>query len=102
MSVTVKDLSEMFGKDVFTNKGIYCGKTADIDINLNKFRVHSLVIEAAKGSFLESMVGGKKGVIIPYQMVETIGDVIIIKHIQTPQMPEPEEPKKESPMGMFG
>ncbi len=100
MGVTVKDLSEMFGKDVFTNKGVYCGKTVDIEINLNKFRVRSLVVEAAKGSFLESMVGGKKGVIIPYQMVETIGDVIIIKHIQTPQMPEPKE-EEENQMNMF-
>lgn len=88
MAITVKDLSEMFGKDVFTNKGIYCGKVADLEINLSKFRVRALVIEAIKGSFLASLVGGKKGVIVPYQMVENIGDVVIIKHITTPAMEE--------------
>ncbi len=100
MAITVKDLSEMFEKDVFTDKGVYCGKITDIEINLEKFRVRSLVIRAAKGSFLENMVGGKKGIILPYQMVESIGDVVIIKHIQTPQMPEP-EPKEETGMQMF-
>lgn len=91
MAVTVKDLSEMFGKDVFTNKGVFCGKVADMDVSLAKFRVRALVIEAAKGTFLANMVGGKKGVIIPYQMVDNVGDVVIIKHIATSQMPEEKE-----------
>ncbi len=91
MAITVKNLSEMFGKDVFTNKGIYCGKVADIDIDLTKFRVRRLIIEAARSSFLASMVGGKKGVIIPYQMVDNVGDIVIIKHIVAPSLPEEKE-----------
>jgi len=102
MGVTVKDLSEMFGKDVFTNKGAYCGKIIDMDINLAKFRVRSLVIESAKGSFLANMVGGKKGVVVPYQYVDSVGDVVIIKHFSTPNMPE-EMPEVQStaPASMF-
>lgn len=102
MGVTVKDLSEMFGKDVFTNRGAYCGKIIDMDINLAKFRIRSLVIESAKGSFLANMVGGKKGVVVPYQYVDSVGDVVIIKHFSTPSMPE--EPAMEqptSPASMF-
>ncbi len=91
MAITVKNVSEMFGKDVFTNKGVFCGKVVDIVINLAKFRVRSLVIEAARGSFLANMVGGKRGVIIPYTLVENVGDVVIIKHITTPSMPEEKE-----------
>jgi sporulation protein YlmC with PRC-barrel domain len=87
MGVTVKNISEVFGKDVFTDRGIFCGKIADMDISLIKFRVNSLVIETARGSFLADMVGGKRGVIVPYQLVESVGDVVIIKHI-TPSMPE--------------
>ncbi len=98
MAITAKDLSEMFGKDVFTNKGVYCGKVADLEINMSKFRVRALVIEAVRGSFLANMVGGKKGVIVPYQMVENVGDVVIIKHITTPTMPEE---KEEAPSSMF-
>ncbi len=102
MGVTVKDLSEMFGKDVFTNKGAYCGKIIDMDINLAKFRVRSLVIESAKGSFLANMVGGKKGVVVPYQYVDSVGDVVIIKHFSTPTMPdEPVAEVQTAPAGMF-
>ena len=87
MPVTVKNISEVFGKDVFTNRGAFCGKVDDIDISLIKFRVSSIRVETARGSFLGDMLGGKKGVIVPYQLVESIGDVVIIKHV-TPTMPE--------------
>ncbi len=87
MPITVKEVSEIFGKDVFTDKGFYCGKVNDVELDLSRFKVRSLVIAAAKGSFLGNMVGGKKGVIVPYPMVQSVGDVIVIKHITTP-LPE--------------
>ncbi len=86
MAITVKNMSEVFGKDVFTNKGVFCGKVSDVDINLSKFRINSLVVETGRGSFLSDMLGGKRGVIIPYTLIINIGDVVIIKHI-TPTIP---------------
>ena len=87
MPITVKDMTEMFGKDVFTDKGYYCGKCSDVEFDLSRFKVRSLVIAAARGTFLGNMVGGKKGIIVPYPMVQAIGDVVLIKHISTP-LPE--------------
>lgn len=91
MPITVKDISEIFGKDVFTDKGFYCGKISDIEFDLSRFKVRSLVIAAAKGTFLGRMVGGKKGIIVPYPMVQSIGDVVLIRHIATPLPEEGEE-----------
>ncbi len=87
MPITVKDISEMFNKDVFTDKGFYCGKVSDMEFDLSRFKVRSVVIEVAKGTFLGKVVGGKKGIIVPFQMIQSIGDVVLIKHIATP-MPE--------------
>ena len=95
MVVVIKSSNEVLGKDVFTTKGIYCGRVTNIDINISKFRVASLVIEAAKGSYMESLVGGKKGVIVPYQMVHTIGDIVIIKHIAVPTVNKDENDEPE-------
>lgn len=95
MPVNVKNMSEMFGKDVFTNKGIYCGKVNNVEMSLNKFRMKSLVIEAARGSYLADLVGGKKGVIVPYGMIQSIGDVVIIKHIASPSIGKGEETEIE-------
>ena len=91
MAITVKGISEMFGKDVFTDRGYYCGKVSDVELDLSRFKVRAVVIEAAKGTFLGNMVGGKKGVIVPYSMVNAIGDIVIIKHITTPPVEESKE-----------
>jgi len=81
MPISVKDIADMFGKDVFTAKGYYAGKVSDLEFDLARFKIRSLVIEAAKGSVLGRMVGGKKGIIVPYPVVMAIGDVVIIKHV---------------------
>ena len=99
MPISVKDISEMFAKDVFTNRGFYCGKVSDMEFDLSRYKVRSLVVEAARGSMLGKMVAGKKGVVIPYGMVQSVGDVVIIKHISEAAFPEesPEEPALEQP-----
>lgn len=91
MPITVKDIGDMFGKDVFTGKGFYAGKVSDLEFDLSRFKIRSLVIEAARGSMLGKMVGGKKGIIVPYPMVQAIGDVVLIKHITSTALPEEEE-----------
>ncbi|MBI5347123.1 MAG: PRC-barrel domain-containing protein [Candidatus Aenigmarchaeota archaeon] len=90
MAINVQSLSDMIEKDVFTSKGSYGGRVADITVDLDRFRIKSLVVDAVKGSFLSKFVGSKKGVIIPFQMIQTIGDVVIIKHV-SPVMTEGEE-----------
>lgn len=84
MGIQITSVSETRNKDVFTDKGLYCGKVEDIECDLNRFKVRSLVVNAVRGSFLTKMLGNKKGVIIPFPMVEAIGDIIIIKHISGP------------------
>ena len=81
MPISVKDIADMFGKDVFTAKGYYAGKVSDLEFDLARFKIRSIIIEAAKGSVLGRMVGGKKGIIVPYPVVIAIGDVVIIKHV---------------------
>lgn len=88
MPITIGNIAEMFGKDVFTGKGLYCGKISDLEFDLARFKIRSVVIEAEKGSFLGKMVGGKKGIIVPYPMVQAVADIVIIKHLVAPEMTE--------------
>ena len=91
MAITVKSFSEIKGMDVFTNKGAYGGKAMDVEIDLDKFRIKSIIVDAVRGSFLASLVGDKRGVVIPYSMVDNMGDIIIIKHISPTSVPEMSE-----------
>ena len=90
MPVNAKSFSEMVKKDVFTAKGVYCGKISDVGLDLEKFRVKNIVIDAIRGSFFATMVGDKRGVIVPFSMVQSIGDIVIIRHV-TPSNLEAEE-----------
>ncbi|RLJ07615.1 MAG: hypothetical protein DRP12_01875 [Candidatus Aenigmatarchaeota archaeon] len=91
MAIKVASVSEIWDKDVFTDKGLYCGKVEDIECDLKRFKVRALIVRAVKGSYMAELLGRKKGIIIPYSMVNSIGDVIIIKHISVPQEPKEEE-----------
>lgn len=91
MVVNEQDMSEVVGKDIFTDKGSYCGKIADVEFDLSKFRLRAIVVDAAKGSYLAGVVGGKRGVIIPYPMIRAIDDIAIIKHISAPEAMEERE-----------
>lgn len=94
MAIRIASVSRTWGKDVFTDRGLYCGKIEDVECDLKRFKLRSLVINAIRGSYMSKMLGSKKGVIIPFPMVESIGDIVIIKHISAPVG---EEVKEEAP-----
>jgi len=84
MAIRIASVSKTWGKDVFTDRGLYCGKVEDVECDLKRFKLRSIVINAVRGSYMSKMLGNKKGVIIPFPMVEAIGDIVIIKHISAP------------------
>jgi len=92
--VNVRDVMETIEKDVFTNKGYYLGKLRDMEIDLTSFRLKSIAVETASNSEMGKLLGAKK-VIIPYSVVQAIGDVVITKHIVTSAPQEGEVSKEE-------
>ena|SRR5438445_12049954 len=80
MPISVKDIDDMFGKDVFTGRGFYIGKVSDVEFDLTRFKIRSLVIEATRSSMIGKVYGGKR-VVVPYPVVLAVGDVVLIKHI---------------------
>lgn len=88
MGIKIASVSETRQKDVFTDKGFYCGKVEDVECDLKRFKLRSIVIKAEKGSYMSKMLGSKRGLIIPFPMVQAIGDIIIIRHISAPAIEE--------------
>lgn len=84
MAIKVASVSDTWTKDVFTDRGFYCGKVEDVECDLKRFKLRAIIVKAMKGSYLTKMIGNKKGLIIPFPMVQAIGDIIIIKHVTAP------------------
>jgi len=91
MPQNILDFSDVDNKDVFTSNGSYCGKVKDVELNLGKFAVRAVVVGAEKGSYLAQKVGGSKNVVIPYRMVQSIDDIIIINDFQTSEVEEKQQ-----------
>ncbi len=85
----MKLLSETYNLDVFTEDGDYFGYIEEPLLTENK--VGAWRIRAKKGSVLSKIVGGgAKGVIIPHQLVKTLGDIMIISKQAVPSYKEEE------------
>ncbi|MBU5682605.1 MAG: PRC-barrel domain-containing protein [Candidatus Aenigmatarchaeota archaeon] len=80
MAITIKNIVELYDRDVFTTKGQYAGRVKDVEIDLSRGRIRALAVEVAKGSFLEAILGGKKTLIVPYSLISSIGDIVLIKY----------------------
>lgn len=86
-----KPVTTMFSMPVYTDDGNYFGNVEEAVITANK--VYGWRIKATKNSKLGKVLGGAKGVIVPHQLVKSVGEVMIISKTAVPasDMPEDEE-----------
>lgn len=85
----MKKISETYDMKVFTDTGDYFG---DIEESiLTQTKVFGWRVRATKNSFLNKVLGSAKGVIVPHQLVKSIGDIMIISKAAVPSYSGEEE-----------
>jgi|TARA_B100001964_G_C14255374_1_gene612136 sporulation protein YlmC with PRC-barrel domain len=89
----MKKITETFDMRVFTDTGEYFGDIEESIITQNK--VFGWRVRATKNSFLNKVLGSAKGVIVPHQLVKSMGDIMIISRAAIPSYSEDEEQQKE-------
>ena len=82
----MKNITETFDMRVFTDTGEYFGDIEESIITQNK--VFGWRVKATKNSFLNKVLGSAKGVIVPHQLVKSIGDIMIISRAAIPSYSE--------------
>jgi sporulation protein YlmC with PRC-barrel domain len=86
----MKRISECYDIKVFTDAGEYFGDVEEA--LLTQTKVSGWRVRATKNSFLNKILGSAKGVIVPHQLVKSVGDVMIISKAAVPSYnPEEEE-----------
>ena len=78
----MKKISETYDMRVFTDNGEYFGDVEESIVTQNK--VFGWRVRATKNSFLNKVLGSAKGVIVPHQLVKSIGDIMIISKAAVP------------------
>ncbi len=84
-----KSVKEMLSLKVFTDEGNYFGDVEEAILAQNK--IYGWKIRATRTSFLDKVLGGAKGVIVPHQFVRSVGDVVIISKEAIPSYETKEE-----------
>ncbi|MFH1133821.1 MAG: photosystem reaction center subunit H [Nanoarchaeota archaeon] len=77
-----KRISETYDIKVFTDEGDYFGDIEEAILTHTK--VFGWRVRATKSSFLSKVLGSAKGVIVPHQLVKSIGDIVIISKAAVP------------------
>ncbi len=74
----ISEISTLFGLRVYTDEGRYVGKVDDVLIDIEQRLIKGLAV----GDFNKSIIDSKApGVIIPYRLVKSVNDIVIIKDI---------------------
>lgn len=82
----MKRITETYDMKVFTDSGDYFGDVEEAILTNTK--ITAWRIKSTKSSFLNRMLGNAKGVIVPHQLVKSIGDVMIINRSAVPSTEE--------------
>ena len=85
----IKKVSETFEMRVFTDSGDYFG---DVEEGImTNTKVFGWRVKSTKNSYLNKVLGSAKGVIVPHQLVKSIGDIMIISKAAVPSYNPDEE-----------
>ena len=83
----MKRITDAYSMKVFTDSGDYIGDVEEAV--LTKTKITAWRVRATKSSALSRLIGhAVKGVIVPHQLIKSIGDVMIISKSAVPAYTE--------------
>ncbi|MDD1719882.1 MAG: PRC-barrel domain-containing protein [Methanoregulaceae archaeon] len=74
-----RQITELFGLNVYTEKSVSVGEVEDVIIDVDNKKVDSLVVGKLNPGLVD--IKNYKGLKIPFRIIQSVGDVIIIHHI---------------------
>jgi sporulation protein YlmC with PRC-barrel domain len=72
-------ITELFELKVYTEKSVFVGEVEDVLIEVESKKMESLVV----GKLNQQLVDIKnyKGLKIPFRIIRSIGDIVLIRHL---------------------
>ncbi|MBI2143051.1 PRC-barrel domain-containing protein [Candidatus Woesearchaeota archaeon] len=77
-----KRVTESYDMRVFTDTGDYFGDVEEVILTQTK--IIGWRVKASRNSVLSKLLGSAKGVVVPHQLVKSVGDVMIISKAAMP------------------
>lgn len=62
--------------EVYTQKGIYLGRTSEILMDMNKSKIYELILSETN----PTMVDDSRSIGVPYRWVQTVSEIIVLRY----------------------
>ncbi len=74
----ISEISTLFGLRVYTDEGRYIGVVSDVVIDLERRQIRGLALSEFNRTIIDSKA---PGIILPYRLVKSVGDIVIVKDV---------------------
>jgi len=72
-------ITELLGLRVYTDRAVFVGSVDDVVVDVDQKKIDSLAVGELNPEIGE--VKGYSGLQIPFRIIKSIGDIVIIRHI---------------------
>ena len=72
-------ITDLIGLKIYSENGMFIGEVDDIILDIDSKRIDAIAVGKLNPEVIE--VKTHKGVKVPYRLVKSISDVIVIRHI---------------------
>ncbi|KAF5085506.1 PRC-barrel domain-containing protein [Methanospirillum sp. J.3.6.1-F.2.7.3] len=72
-------ITDLIGLKIYSENGMFIGEVDDIILDIDSKRIDALAVGKLNPEVIE--VKTHKGVKVPYRLVKSISDVIVIRHV---------------------
>ena len=76
----IKKVSEIVGRNVYTDGGDFLGQIEEVNLTENKIDGWRIRVAGS----ISHLIGGARGIIVPHQFVKAIGDIFIVSKSSLP------------------
>jgi sporulation protein YlmC with PRC-barrel domain len=76
-----QEITNLVGREVYTNTGVFLGEVEDLRLNLDSQQVTGLALYELNREMFADEMATARGVIVPYRWVQAVGDVVIVSDI---------------------
>jgi sporulation protein YlmC with PRC-barrel domain len=90
MEVETQEITNLVGREVYSNNGVFVGEVEDIQLDLDRESVIGLALTELNYDLFHDRAAGSRGVILPYRWVRSVGDIVLVNDI-VERMRGPEE-----------
>jgi sporulation protein YlmC with PRC-barrel domain len=72
-------ITDVLGLSVYTDRAVFVGDVDDVVIDLDRKTIKALALGNLNMDIMD--IKGYKGLQIPFRMIKSVGDVILVRHM---------------------